>query len=806
MKQQNSYPDPLATNEVKNTPQYGLQYAKFIAEQWFNGGLISDNCAFAERSRWIRDRRLYARGLQSDKRYKDIVARELQDLTFLNLDWRPQNIMGKFVRVVANGTDESNFSVAVSALDRKAGEEKEFLQKNLKKNMLAMPLLQEVKDLLGIDVTPKGFVPEDEEDLKMFLDIKHRPKCEIAEEIMINYVFKTNNWHNTKEQVNEDLTVAGLGVVKCETDYRNGIQLKYIDPEFFIHSYVRSKDFKDMKYCGHIEPTTIGNLKRNAGFDDDTLRRIAKAYGSGSNVGVNLVDYSTASIASLVDMKINVLHFSFETCKKEVYKKKKTKYGDVYVNRDENYNPRKRSDYERVDDTFNTWYEGAYVIGTDYIYDYKEVANMLTDENDVALSDYIVRAADLYENKLNSFVADVEPIIDQMHYTLLKLQHLTAEIRPNGANIDIDMLASLEGKIKGQKMTWQEILALFNAKGITFSSRKNMGVDGIKDGSAVTPTANGIPANLPHLLEILRDQYQRIREVTGINTARDGSAGERALVGVQQMQFLQSNVATSHIVNASLDITKVAAERVSARLSDIFESSRLRKMYERAVGKENMDVVESLKDRILHEFGFHIQLKPTAEAIEKLTEDLRLGLTEGTITVDIKMQAEELAQINIKLAREYLKYARAKRIKEIQEDQATQAQAKSQNDIAAAQAAEQAKVQAASVLAQIEVAKMKELARIDVMKQQQLNNVNSETVERKYAHELQKEQVKADVQKEKTKFVEDEKLRRQTVNNSQQSQMIDQRKRDTGAIDFDDNDTSFAQALAAITNAPEQAV
>jgi hypothetical protein len=798
MKTQNNYPDPLATNDEKNSLEYGLKYAKFMADQWFNGGLISDGCTYAERRNWIRDRRLYAKGRQDEKRYKDHVARETADMSFLNLDWRPTNHMGKFVRVVANGTDEGNFSINVSAMDRQAGAEKETMKNTLKKNMLAMPLLEDATNILGINVTPTGFVPKDEEDLKMYMDIKHRPKCEIAEEIMLNYIFKTNNWHNVKEKINEDLTVAGIGIAKVRTDARNGITIEYVDPEFFIHSYVREKDFRDMKYNGHIEPTTLGNLQRNSGFNETTLREIAKTYVGGASAGANMVDISKMPLSSLLETKINVLHFSFETVKRTVYKKKKTKHGDLFIERDENYKPRKRSDYERVDDVYNTWYEGSYVIGTEHIYDYKEVGNMLTDESDKALSDYVVRASDLYENKLNSLVAECEPVIDQMHYTLLKLQHIIAEIRPNGANIDIDMLAALEGKVKGQPMTWQEILALFQAKGITFSSRKNMGADGIKDGSAVQSTQNGIPANLPHLLQVLQDQYQRVRDITGINPYRDGSQGERSLVGVQQLAFLQSNVATAHIVNASLDITKVVAERCSQRLTDIFENSQLKSLYERAVGKQNLEVVEALKDRSLHDFGFQIQLKPTLDAVEKLAEDLRIALSEGIITVDIKMEAEELAEINIKLAREYLKYARAKRMKEIQEEQAAQAQSKSQNDIAASQAAEEAKLLSFHKQSQISVEEYREKARIDVMKAQQLNEVNMPVNERKYEHELEKEYIRADSTTNKMQFAEEEKLKRQTKNNTDHSKMIEQRKNNTGAIDFEDKQQSFKDIIMSL--------
>lgn len=793
-RKQSPYPDPLAPSSEKNDKSYGLKYAKYIEDQWFNGKIIDNGCNFHERREWIRNRRLYAKGMQDQQQYKNIVARQTEDMSFLNLDWRPTNFAGKFVRVVTGGTNEDNYSINVSALDRLAGSDREKFQEELTRNLVSKKLLKDTKDLLGIDLSPHSYIPEDEEDLKMYVDIKHRPKCEIAEEILINYVFKTNNWQNVKSKINEDLTVAGLGIGKVRTDPRNGLQLRYIDPEFFVHSYVRDRDFGDAKYLGDVEATTIGDLHRNGNFTEVELREIAKTYVSNSMNGI--MDYQSAPLSALVEIKVDVLHFTFETTKELVYKKRNTKHGVFYSQRSDSYDPPKRKDYERSSRPFNTWYEGSVVIGTNFIYDYRECENILTDENDNALPDYIVRAANWYENKPSSFVSEIEPTLDQMHYTLLKLQHLVSEIRPNGAVIDLDMLAEMESLTKGGgKMSQSELLALFQTKGITFSKTANMGEDGMKSNPAVQVLANGVPANLPHLLQILQDQYQRVRDITGINPFRDGSQNERALVGVQQAAIIASNDTTAHIVNASLDITKVFAERISSRLTDIFAKSEIRKRYERAVGKENMEVVSSLKDRSLHEFGFHIQLKPTMEALDELNVDLSLAMQEGSITVDDKMEAKELAQINIKMAREFLKYVRKKRMKELREDEMLRAQAKSRSDAEAAQMAEMAKVQSAQQLAQVNIWEYQQKARIDVMVKQQETNINFPIEQMKMNTELTKEQIRSGSTDSKTKFVEEQKLKRQNKNNTDHSKMIEQRNAKTGSIDFEGNEFSFKEMV-----------
>ena len=52
-----------------------------------------------------------------------------------------------------------------------------------------------------------------------------------------------------------------------------------------------------------------------------------------------------------------------------------------------------------------------------------------------------------------------------------------------------------------------------------------------------------------------------IRDITGLNEARDGSDPDpKALVGVQKMAAANSNVATRHILDSSMNITKTIAD------------------------------------------------------------------------------------------------------------------------------------------------------------------------------------------------------------------------------------------------------
>ena len=63
-----------------------------------------------------------------------------------------------------------------------------------------------------------------------------------------------------------------------------------------------------------------------------------------------------------------------------------------------------------------------------------------------------------------------------------------------------------------------------------------------------------------------------IRDVTGLNEARDGSTPDKStLVGLQKIAANASNVATRHIKQSSLYITLRIAENIALKLADALQ-------------------------------------------------------------------------------------------------------------------------------------------------------------------------------------------------------------------------------------------
>jgi hypothetical protein len=785
-------PDPLAPDAEKKQNTYGLQMAHFIENEWFNGGIESKNCNFMTRRNWIREKRLFVRAESDTNEDKNLFARNDGDLDYINLDWEQLNLAQKFCRIVSNGIQDSNYNLDIRAADAVSLKLKQNRIDLLKSKMYARPMLEKAKQLGLPDLTPKGFVPEDEEELNLYMEIKDKPMVEIAEEVMINYVKNTHDWRTIERTKNKDLVEIGIAVGRCYIDKNDGVIIKEEDPETYVHSFVKTNNFKDAFYHGIVDTISINDIKRESNFDDSTLRKIAKKQSVSSTLFET--DYDQCSMEKLLDMRIHVLRFAYKSAKTIIHKKIVNRKGQVVkvAKKDENFNPPENMADLKMSKTLDTWYEGNYIIGADEIYGYQECENLERDDLNRAKSPFVVIATDIYENKLRSFLSDIQPLCKQLQRQYLKIQHLISELKPDLTNIDLDSLADLggdeeeEGGDKEEK--WKMALNLLNVKGVVFTQRTDMGELGIKEGSAARPMGNSQGSAIVPLLNTWAHFYNLIDNITGgVNITAD------SLVGVSEMQKMMSNTATQHIVEAATDFNKKMAELISSRLHSIFKHDKagyLKRIYENAVGKHNVEALEALADRSLHEFGFTVEMVPSQKQLEELATDLGIAMQEGTIDVEDKIEIQRIARTNIKLAIEYMKYRRRKRIKQRMEEQSIMAKEKSQNDMASAQAAVQAKTESYAQQKQMDVQAEVNLSSIRLMELQKKKEIEAPGEQVKFEQQVYLEQVKANVRMSENQFKEDAKDKRLDRQSSQNSEMIEQRKKETGPIDFE-NKFSF---------------
>jgi hypothetical protein len=788
-------PDPLAPDHIKVTNEYGLQISRAIAQEWFAGGMLDNkNSLFTRRHEWIKEMRTYNRGEQPIDQYKKIMARQEEDMKLLNLDWNLTNYAEKFTNIVINGISDEWYRLDIRSADRFSLLESAEKYREHKKNMASKEMLKKAKEILGIDLMPKGFIPEDEEELKLYSQIKERPLQEIAEEITVNYVKSVSGWEHIKSMTDKDAVICDLMVARVETDPVNGVMVQAVDIESYGHSFVNRNDFKDAYYHFVVDTITINDLRRESNYQEAHLRKIAKLYGTFNNRTDFDTDWNSVPLENILNYRVHVMRFCFKSDKQivmKVYLDKKNRTSKVAL-RDSKYQVPEGHEASRMAKGLDTWYEGNYVVGSEeYIYGYKECENLERDEMDRVMCPFVAQSSNLYRNKLKSFLSNIIPMLNKLILADFKIQHLMMELKPDLTVINLDQLAELETDVKGESKSknWQTALSILGVKGVVIEKTINMGDEGgVQRGQSARPSPNQQGSALAPLLNIWAHYYNVIREVTGINPAMDGTISPDSLVGNNELARLAGNTNTKHIVDAAIKFDKRICENISARIKGIFsneEAEHLKEIYRRAVGRENLEAIESQKNRHIHEFGFTVEMVPAKDELDEIRQDLGIALQEGTIDVSEKADIMRVAKYSTKQAIEYMSFLRRRRIKERMKETEFNNKLQAENNLKLQQGKIQGEVQSYQMKAEIDLQIEAQLSQIRLQEKLAMQQIEAPIKEKEFKQDVYKEQIKNMQTINLTKYKEDAKADREIKNSTRQSKMIAQRTKDLGAIDFE---------------------
>jgi hypothetical protein len=796
-----TFPDQLASNSEKAKEEYGLQYAMAIQYEWYHRP-DSSVCRFLDKRDKYHKLRLYARGEQSSDIYKQLIAGNHEE-SYTNYDWRPLQIVPKFVNLQANQMLERLYDIKVEATDKFSTDLKEAYKQNLEKNMVAKDLLKDSKDMLGVDLFPQDAeeMPENKEEVDLYMQLKYKAAVEIASEQAIRLTLNLNNYEETQSKVLRDIIELGIGGVHHYTDPVKGIVVEYLDPADCVYSYPENNDFDKVHYYGRARRITINELKRISGktFTKDELRKFAgqvSAYSSYQNESNTFNSYRSED--EIEGIMVDVLDFTFKTVNTVTYKKKYLKNGGYkMIEKDETFDKPNKDykGYDVVKKQIDVWYKGSIVLGTDMLFNYGMCENMIRPKGNInkTLPDFIFYAPEIYQNRTIGMVERMITYVDQMQQVHIKIQQLIAKARPNGIFVDIHGINEVDLG-NGNYLEPLEIIRIYNETGnVIGTSISDDG--GMNSGRVPIQELRNTSLNgIPELINTYNYYLNLLRDAIGIPAGADASAPDPdTLVGVQQQVTLNSNVANRHISKSVINITERLCTALSLRIKDIFKYSELKEVYLNSIGQSNIKVIESLNDLHLHDFGITISLKPDQQEKQQLEANINIALSKEEITLD---DAIDLRNINnIKIANELLKIRRKRRLREKREHELNVIKENANAGAEAAERSSQARIQEMQfeLEKEIQLANLKTENRIREIGAEK--EAKSELIAQEFGYNLQLSGIEVEGKKQDTKFKEDEKLRRQDINNTQQSELIDQRKKDSGPKRFESREDSITGGL-----------
>ena len=474
----------------------------------------------------------------------------------------------------------------------------------------------------------------------------------------------------------------------------------------------------------------------------------------------------------------------------EVYKIKTTGTGaNKAIVKDDNFNPPSEvsdENFEKVSRSLEVLYEGVMALGSSKLLKWQMAENMMRPKSDntKVKMNYSIVAPRVYQGRVESLVSRITGFADMIQLTHLKLQQVMSRMIPDGVYLDADGIAEVDLG-NGTNYNPQEALNMFFQTGSIIG--RSLTSDGdLNPGKVpIQEIASGSGgAKMQTLIQTYNYYLQMIRDVTGLNEARDGSTPDKnSLVGLQKIAAANSNTATRHILQSGLFLTAETAECLSLRISDVIEYSPTKEAFIQSIGVHNVATLEEMSNLHMHDFGIFIELKPDEEEKAMLENNIQVAVQQKTIDLEDAIDIREIN--NIKLANQVLKLRRKKKQQRDQLVAQQNIQAQAQANAAQQSAAAESEVQKQQALVQVDSQLEQLKAQLESQKMQQEIAAKKELMQLEFQMNLQLKQLEVQSFKSREKEKEDRKDERTKIQATQQSELIDQRKNEKPPKNFE---------------------
>ena len=782
------FPSQVASDAEKMSMDYGTTVGRAIESEWFNNTNGGSSSRFQSNQVTFHNLRLYARGEQPIQKYKDELSIN-GDLSYLNLDWKPVPIIPKFVDIVVNGISDRLFDIRAYSQDPYGVDKRTRYMESLIRDMQTKELNEFASAEFGVNLFENDpeTLPKNKEELDLHMQLTYKQQVEIAEEQAIKVLLDGNNYDLIKRRCNYDLTTIGIGAVKNVFTKSEGAKVEYVDPVNLVWSYTDSPYFDDIYYVGEVRSVHLNELKKEFPWlTNDELKSIA-----GQSVTNNgFYNRSVSNVNKDDSNTVQVLYFNYKTFTNEVYKVKETATGAAkLIPKDDQFNPPPElyEEYgiEKLSQSLEVLYEGVKIVGGRML-KWELAKNMIRPKSDYSKvkMNYSMVAPRMYQGRIESIVSRITGFADMIQLTHLKLQQVMSRMVPDGVYLDADGLAEVDLG-NGTNYNPQEALNMFFQTGSVIGRSFTQEGDMNPGKVPIQPLQTGAGGQkLQTLIQTYNYYLQMIRDVTGLNEARDGSSPDaRALVGVQKLAAANSNTATRHILDSGLFLTAETAESLSLRISDIIEYNPAKEAFIQKIGGFNVGILEELTELHLYDFGISIELMPDEEEKAMLENNIQTALSAGLVDLEDAIDIREVR--NLKLANQLLKQRRKKKQERDQAMQQENMQAQANMNMQAQQQAAQTEVQKDQALFQTKAQLEQLKGQIDTQKIQVEADAKKQLMELEFQYNMQLKGMEVEAAKSKISSTEDRKDDRTKIQATQQSELIDQRKNDSAPKNFE---------------------
>lgn len=689
----------------------------------------------------------YAMGNQSINKYRPLMGIDEEATeTWLNIDWSVVPIVPKFRRIALGKLNKVDYNIVATPVDSLANDETQAYFADVKAKLMIREQAKKIDPSIlqdpSLQLSPEEAKDMEELEMQMKYTWKHQMAIEAEEAVKL--VFGQNDMRGLREKIKENFFDHGVAGFKEYIDSNGAIKIRSIQPRNILINHCKNPDFSDASYVGEIIEMTISDLKQMAGnqFTEEQYEDLAKKHigmlGNPKEWPSSLSIYNKGYDR----FRIRILDIEFFSVNQIVFEQRIDRRGNKVYARAKFEDQNKRKDkFERV--AYKVVYKGKWVIGTDYIFDDGLATDMKRAKSslmDTTLS-YHLFAPEFFDMKAYGMMEQLIPIADAIQIAWYRLQNAINQSRPKGISIEMGTLEDIPLGAGGKKLTPIKVLDLYNKTG-TLVYRKTDSQGRQTNFKPIEELENGLGRDVMNYWQIIQNNIQMLRDITGMNEMTDGSTPDpRTLTTVAKMASESTNNALAHIISAERSLLESLASSVMLRLQDVVEKGGV-EGYTRSLGNNSMKFVKVSPKLAMHEFGIFLEDKPTDDQRAQLMQQVQAMSAQGYMDIEDAIIIQNTD--NLKVAQQLLGYKIKKRKEEEDAKRQQDIQANAQAQQQSAQVAEQAKQQTMQVEAQVK----SQLIQVE-------KELEAKLLDKKYYWEMQLEQLRQGG-KVATKHVENE--------------------------------------------------
>lgn len=676
----------------KSDESYGLSLAKYIVST-VNSGVGS---YYFNRNARYRQNRNSANGRIRMQKFMDLLELNGKQ-NYVNINWQSIRIVNRIVAGLIGRWMGRSEKISVKATDSLSVSEKNKQYKELEFLMKNKALVENLEQQTGVQLKPQDVkIPEDKDELDLWVSQFQRLPEEIKYEMGVNDVFEANGWFDVnKEKALHDSCEVGFVGTYTWMDEQGVVHVDWVKPENAFYSYSEYNDFRDTTWRGQVKAMKISELRRKYGQEFGgklTERQLFEIANTSKEFQladkISWIDQWTSTYARPYDeFNIDVFEFELKTVDSEPYtvittKKNKStlvKKG-APVKKDENE--------DVIADTKWNIYRGVYAKNQDYLLEWGIKTNMIRPQDPKEIGNaefsYSFYMYQNYEMRNLAIPEKIEEPADQMILARLKMQQLVAKMRPTGAKYNIDALQEIDLGLATGVSSPSEIQKIYDQTGNLYFRGRD--AEGNPIPVPMEELSNsGFLGQMQGLISLYQFHYQVLKDELGEDPNLIAQALQPRVTSsnVNTAQDAANN-ATGYMYDAYRWVMADTAKKVCCLLKDSVTYGS--KVYREVLKEE--DVVGRM-------FGASVQMLPDEMEIAKFEALMNQSLASNpqlVLYID-PFQMMRIAKEDVKLAETLFRRGQKKMIQAQQEQAAQQSQMNAQVQMQSAQAAEQEKRQ-----------------------------------------------------------------------------------------------------------------